>query len=73
LSFFIHGARGTWQFTPTDSRGTLIEWTHAFRPTRFRNLATRLLIAPLWRPYMRQALAATVREINRKEVADQRG
>jgi hypothetical protein len=62
----VHGARGPCTFTPTGDGGTAIEWTYAFRPRRFRALAVRLLIAPLWRPYMRRALAATVREVHRQ-------
>jgi hypothetical protein len=72
LGRLVHGARGSWTFTPKADRETVIEWTYAFRPKRFRRLATRLLIAPMWRPYMRRALAATVREIHRQadEVSD---
>lgn len=65
MNRFVHGARGSWTFTPTGDGGTAIEWTYAFQPRRFRTLAVRLLIAPLWRPYMRRALAATVREVHR--------
>jgi hypothetical protein len=55
-------------FTPTGDGGTNIEWTHAFRPARRRTLAVRLLIAPVWRSYMRRALAATVRELHKSRV-----
>ena len=66
LGRFVHGARGSWTFSPTEQGGTLIDWTYGFQPKRFRSLATRLLIAPIWRPYMRQALATTVREVHRR-------
>jgi Polyketide cyclase / dehydrase and lipid transport len=69
LGRFVHGARGSWTFSPTAQGGTLIEWTYGFRPKRFRSLATRLLIVPIWRPYMRRALAATVREVHRRSNA----
>lgn len=64
LGRFVHGARGSWTFTPTADGGTAIEWTYAFRPRRLRTLAVRLLIVPMWRAYMRRALRATVREVH---------
>ncbi|WP_189240758.1 SRPBCC family protein [Planomonospora parontospora] len=63
LNRFVVGARGSWVFTPAPGGGTAIEWTYAFRPRPFRGLAVRFFLAPLWRPYMRRALAAAVREI----------
>lgn len=69
LGRFVHGARGSWEFTRTQDGRTLIEWTYAFRPKRMRALATRLLIAPIWRPYMRRALARTVGEVHRHALA----
>jgi hypothetical protein len=73
MNRFVSGARGSWTFTPTDDGGTAVEWTYALRPRRFRTLAVRLLIAPLWRPYMRRALAATVREVHRQAALTQDG
>ena len=63
LGGFVHGARGSWTFTPTADGGTAIEWTYAFRPRRRRTLAVRMLIVPMWRAYMRRALRATVRDV----------
>jgi hypothetical protein len=64
LGRLVTGARGGWRFGPAADGGTAIEWTYAFRPRRFCAAAVRFLIAPVWRLYMRRALAATVREIH---------
>jgi len=66
FSLLIAGARGDWKFTPTPDGGTAIAWTYAFRPLRFRAIAIRLLIAPVWRRYMQRALDATVSEVHRR-------
>jgi hypothetical protein len=65
LGRFVTGARGTWAFAPATNGGTAITWTYAFRLRRFRGAAVRLLIAPVWRLYMRRALDVTVREVQR--------
>ncbi|MEE1940188.1 SRPBCC family protein [Streptomyces sp. TRM 70361] len=64
LGWAVHGARGEWRLAPGAGGGTAIEWTYAFRPRRFRRAPVRLAVAPLWRAYMRRALAATVREMH---------
>lgn len=69
LGRFVTGARGSWTFEPTADGGTAIEWTYAFRPRRLRRTLVRLVIAPVWRLYMRRVLDATVREIRRLDDA----
>lgn len=66
LRLLVSGARGDWKFTPATTGGTVITWTYSFRPLRFRKTAVRLLIVPLWRVYMRQAVARTVAEVERE-------
>jgi hypothetical protein len=68
LDRLVTGAHGSWTFEPTADGGTVINWTYAFRPRRLRGALVRLLIAPVWRLYMRRALDATVREIGRHDV-----
>ncbi|MGL5826259.1 MAG: SRPBCC family protein [Nocardioides sp.] len=72
LARFVHGARGSFTFTFAAAQrdrqggaGTTIEWVYVFRPRRLCSLAVRLFVAPLWRRYMRQALALIVAEVNR--------
>lgn len=67
LRRLVSGARGYWRFTPASDGGTYIAWTYSFRPLRFRAAAVRVLVATLWRLYMRRALAATVREVERED------
>jgi hypothetical protein len=67
LGRFVAGARGDWRFTPTAEGGSAIAWTYAFRPLPRRRPIVRLVIAPLWRLYMRRGLEATVREIERAQ------
>jgi hypothetical protein len=69
LGRLVTGARGSWIFEPTADGGTAIEWTYAFRPRRLRRTLVRLVIAPVWRMYMRRALDATVRELRRLDAA----
>jgi hypothetical protein len=69
LGRFVTGARGSWTFEPTADGGTAIEWTYAFRSRRLRRTLVRLVIAPVWRLYMRRALDATVRELRRLDAA----
>lgn len=66
LGRFVTGARGEWTFIPASDGGTVITWTYTFRPLERRTAAVRLLIAPLWAIYMRRALAATVKELQRQ-------
>ncbi len=65
LDRLVTGSHGSWTFKPTADGSTVIEWTYAFRPRRLRGALVRLVIAPVWRLYMRRALDATVREIRR--------
>ncbi len=69
LGRFVIGARGSWTFDPTADGGAAIEWTYAFRPRRLRRTLVRLVIAPVWRLYMRRVLEATVRELRRLDAA----
>ncbi len=66
LRSLVSGARGDWKFTPVTAGGTQITWTYSFRPLRYRKTAVRLLIAPLWRGYMRRALERCVDEVERQ-------
>jgi hypothetical protein len=66
LRLLVTGARGDWTFSPTPDGGTAIAWTYTFRALPFRRIAVRLLVAPVWRRYMRRALAATVGEVDRR-------
>lgn len=66
LGRLVHGAHGSWTFSSgksADRETTLIEWTYAFNPRPLRGPIVRLAIAPIWRRYMRRALALTVREV----------
>lgn len=57
LRVLVHGVRGEWTFTP-DGAGTLIRWCYEFRPRPGMTPLIRRAVAPLWRVYMRRALAA---------------
>jgi hypothetical protein len=59
LALLADGVRGEWTFTP-DGSGSLIRWTYEFKPLRFRRHIVRCGLAPLWRRYMRDGLAAAV-------------
>jgi hypothetical protein len=63
LGRLVTGADGTWRFRSAGERRTAIEWTYAFVPLPRRRWLVRLVVAPLWRRYMDNALRATVREI----------
>jgi hypothetical protein len=65
LGRVVLGIRGEWTFTP-DGQGALIRWTYEFKPRAGCYLAVRFGLAPLWRRYMRSALARTVRVVERE-------
>lgn len=59
LSSLAVGVRGEWTFTP-DGPGTLIRWSYEFKPRPGRRWIVAGPFAPLWRRYMRAALARCV-------------
>jgi hypothetical protein len=72
LSNLVEGVRGEWTFTP-DGDGTLIRWTYEFKPLRGRGFLLRRIVAPLWRRYMLEGIAACVRAAERiREEGDAR-
>jgi hypothetical protein len=69
LGRLVSGAHGSWTFSPDPSASggpaTVIEWIYSFAPLPLRRSIVRILIAPVWRAYMRRALALTVREVEK--------
>jgi hypothetical protein len=53
-------ADGEWRFAPAPGDGTDIRWSYRFEARSGRRSLVRILIAPLWRGYMRRALARAV-------------
>jgi hypothetical protein len=66
LSRLVHGVRGEWTFIP-DGNGTVIRWTHEFKPLRGRYFLVRGGPAPLWRRYMQQGVEAAARVAEKRE------
>jgi Polyketide cyclase / dehydrase and lipid transport len=65
LGGLVSVARGDWQFEPAADGATEIVWTYAFLPRLRRRALVALVIAPLWRRYMRRALDLAVQQIPR--------
>jgi hypothetical protein len=59
LAKLAEGVRGEWTFAP-DGDGTLIRWSYEFKPLPGRRWILAGPFAPLWRRYMRAALARCV-------------
>ncbi|QDW64195.1 SRPBCC family protein [Oerskovia sp. KBS0722] len=59
LRGLVAGVRGEWSFLP-DGSGTSIRWTYEFKPLPGRRWILAGPFAPLWRRYMRAALARMV-------------
>jgi hypothetical protein len=69
LRHLVTRARGEWSFTPDLDGGVAVRWTYHFTAKPGRGPVVRLLLAPLWKRYMRRGLAASVREVERAERA----
>ena len=54
----VSDAAGTWWFASAAGGGTEVEWTYAFAPRPGAGLLVELILAPLWRRYAQQVLAA---------------
>lgn len=67
LSRLAAGVRGEWNFNP-DGDGTLIRWTYEFKPLPGRRWILAGPFTPLWRRYMRAALARCVQVIEADEI-----
>jgi hypothetical protein len=59
LSALAEGVRGEWTFAP-DGTGTLVRWSYEFKPRPGRRWIIAGPFAPLWRRYMRAALARCI-------------
>jgi hypothetical protein len=63
LRGLVAGVRGEWSFLP-DGTGTSIRWTYEFKPLPGRRWILAGPFTPLWRRYMRVALAKMVAAVD---------
>ncbi len=64
LGRLIHGVRGDWTFIE-DGTGSIVRWTWEFKPRPFCRLPVQLLLVPVFRNYMKQAIRNAVRLADR--------
>jgi Polyketide cyclase / dehydrase and lipid transport len=68
LRSLVARVRGEWTMTPDRDR-CLVRWSYAFEPRKGRAAIVRLLLVPLWRPYMRRTLQRAIGEVRRRTTA----
>jgi hypothetical protein len=66
LGWMVDRIRGEWTMTP-DGNGTLVRWTYSFYPLPGRRFLIRTVLAPLWRRYAEQVLAAAIDIVERHD------